>query len=195
MADIDECAPNMSAKASALVRSQLPRQKLLHHFMCACAPRDTTEIAEDFQIIAQHGPLTSNLVATEADGRYYAHQAWVRLIQLESVVGDTGGCRRRGCTKPAADSAVVCPGCKTLRYCCSKCLKRYVSSGDFFLPCAADVAACRDKAEHQLLCKWTPVLERIREEDRAQLTGDATAQASVAGICSIVDGTLVMDEL
>ncbi|RDX53213.1 hypothetical protein OH76DRAFT_80591 [Lentinus brumalis] len=176
MADIGECAPNMSAKASALVRSQLPRQKLLHHFMCACAPRNTTEIAEDFQIIAQHGPLTSNLVATEADGRYYAHQAWVRLIQLESVVGDTGGCRRRGCTKSAADSAVVCPGCKTLRYCCSKCLKR-------------------DKAEHQLLCKWTPLLERIREEDRAQLTGDATAQASVAGICSIVDGTLVMDEL
>ncbi|KAI0721811.1 hypothetical protein C8T65DRAFT_825395 [Cerioporus squamosus] len=176
MGDIRESAPRMSANARALVRSQLPRQRLIYHFMCAISPQGTAEIAKDFEIIAQGGPSTANIMATAADARYYARTAWLRIMLLETAFVDAGGCMRRGCTKSAADNEVACPECKSMRYCSSKCLKR-------------------DKAEHHLLCQWMPLLERIRKDSRALQTGNATSGQGVAEFCSIVDGKLVIDQL
>ncbi len=128
MAAIERWLPKLSLKTTALLRSQLPRPRLMKRLLVpgiAKGEGEREQMERDYQDFVRLG------LNAGSQNSMYIQGAWQMLALIGVEVENEDECARRGCEKQAADAEGnaehVCGVCKVTVYCSKICQERCVT--------------------------------------------------------------------
>ena len=127
VAAIGRWLPQLSGKTTTLLRSQLPRPRLMKQLLVpgiVQGDEDKAKMEREYQDFVKLG------LEAGAQNAMFVQGAWQMLALVAVQVEDEHECARRGCQKKAVDAEdqaeFVCGMCKVTNYCSMTCLERYV---------------------------------------------------------------------
>ncbi|RDX53214.1 hypothetical protein OH76DRAFT_1343988 [Lentinus brumalis] len=171
IAALDRWIPQLSAKTRRLMRSQLPRPRLIKSLL---APGFIRGEEDRERLDNDYADLVARGMGSSPQNSMWTQGAWQMLEQVSSKVEEPGDCARRGCEKKVDAEGrpeQACHMCKITKYCSIGCLEK-------------------DMAEHGHICGWVHFLEDIRKQTA---TKEESAPASEGEVSRQLGGLTLSD--